>query len=65
LFQNGADVEATGTNLYRAIHFASFRGFLSLVKELVLNCHVDVHAKMSDGSTVLSLSILFEKVEHF
>jgi hypothetical protein len=65
LFQNGADLEATGTNLYRAIHYASFRGFLPLVEELVLNCHVDVHAKTSDGSTALRLSTHFGNVEHF
>jgi hypothetical protein len=65
LFQNGADFEATGTNLYRAIHFASFRGFLPLVEELVLKCHVDVHAKTSDGSTALRLSTHFGNVEHF
>ncbi len=50
---NGITKEAKDNDEWTALHFASWKGHLEIVKYLIDTCHVDTEAKNNLGSTAL------------
>jgi hypothetical protein len=56
LVENGADLEAQGTDGWRSLHYAVLNGNLPFIQELISRYHVDINARMNNGTTALSLA---------
>jgi hypothetical protein len=56
LVENGADLEAQENGGERALHEAALHGHLPFIQELISRYHVDINARVNDGSTALTLA---------
>jgi hypothetical protein len=56
LVENGADFEAQNNYGQRALHCAARYGHLPIIQELISRYHVDINARVNDGSTALWLA---------
>jgi hypothetical protein len=54
LVENGADLEAQDNDGWRALHWAVLNGNLPFIQELISRYHVDINARMNNGTTALS-----------
>jgi hypothetical protein len=53
LVENGADLEAQDNDGMRALHRAARYGHLPFIQELISRYHVDINARMNNGTTAL------------
>jgi hypothetical protein len=53
LVENGANLEAQENDGYRALHWATRYGHLPFIQELISRYHVDINARVNDGTTAL------------
>jgi ankyrin repeat protein len=56
LVENDADLEAQNNYGQRALHCAARYGHLPIIQELISRYHVDINARVNDGSTALWLA---------
>jgi hypothetical protein len=54
LVENGANLEAQDNDGWRALHWAACYGHLLFIQELISRYHVDINARLNDGTTALS-----------
>ena len=53
LVENGADLEAQDHTGWRALHYAVVNSHFPITQELISRYHVDINARMNDGTTAL------------
>jgi hypothetical protein len=56
LVENGADLEAQSNDGERALHSAAYHRHLPFIQELISRYHVDINARMNNGSTALAVA---------
>ena len=56
LVENGADLEAQDNDGMRALHRAARYGHLPFIQELISRYHVDINARMNNGTTALRVA---------